>query len=212
MAQGSATDAGTRARRIRDSLTQRQEVQAVFLDEEANRLWIICAGRLGPADLEPDLSVALDAAGVPREKLDIRCVDGAVAQITRRVRLVDVERFEDDGGQVHVRVTLEWNGSTRTGEASGERAAAIELRTAATAALEALSKVIDEDLHLRLVGIKQFRAFDADLVAVSLYRSGEDPRHLVGTVLQSGPPARAAAAAVLSALNRLLGNYLIRLE
>jgi hypothetical protein len=67
-----------------------------------------------------------------------------------------------------------------------------------------------QTLSVRLVGVKQVRAFDAELTVVSLYRVGAPAQKLLGSVLTGTDPHRAAAIAVLNALNRTLGNLLSR--
>ncbi len=124
-----------------------------------------------------------------------------------RVRFEGVERIEEPDMRVRVRVSLEWRGRTISGEAIGEKGENLELRTAAAAALDAIAEVADPPIDLRLAGIKPIRAFDAELMVVSLYRPAS-ARNLLGAVLVVGDPRRAAALAVLHALNRVLGNYL----
>ena len=92
--------------------------------------------------------------------------------------------------------------------ANGEKGEHIELRTAAQAALIAVEKATDQPLNLRLVGVKHVRAFDGELVVVSIY-GGPGKKTLLGVVLAGSDPFRATAVAVLMALNRLLGNYLV---
>jgi hypothetical protein len=127
----------------------------------------------------------------------------------QRVRYVDLQREVERDQQVTFAVTLEWAGEDYTGKATGERGAAIELRTVALAALRAVAALAPPDLQVRLAGVKQVRAFDAELVVVSLYRPDQEPHNLVGAVVSGDDARRAAATAVLSALNRLLGNYLV---
>jgi hypothetical protein len=131
----------------------------------------------------------------------------ADAGMRSRVRFEGVERIEEPDMRVRVRVSLEWRGRTISGEAIGEKGENLELRTAATAALDAIAEVADPPIDLRLAGIKSIRAFDAELMVVSLYRPASAP-NLLGAVLVVGDPRRAAALAVLHALNRVLGNYL----
>jgi hypothetical protein len=127
----------------------------------------------------------------------------------QRVRFVDLRRDSLRDRQVSFTVTLEWAGNDYTGTAVGEKGEAIELRTVALAALNSVAALAPPDLQVRLAGIKQVRAFDAELVVVSLYRPDQEPHNLVGAVVSGDDARRAAAVAVLSALNRLLGNYLV---
>jgi hypothetical protein len=126
----------------------------------------------------------------------------------RRVRLGRVEKRSEGVGLVGVRVTLEWSGSDYVGESSGESSHHIELRTAGAAAVAALNRVTGDKIRFRLVGVKLFRAFDADLLVIALMSEQNPPQKLVGAVLVGADPHRAAASAVLHATNRVLGNYI----
>lgn len=127
----------------------------------------------------------------------------------QRVRFVDMSRNQLQDQQVGYRITLEWNGREVQGEAVGEKGEAVELRTVAAASLAAVLQLAPDDLDVRLAGVKQVRAFDAELIVISMYRTGAQPTNLVGAVVAGDDPRRAGANAVLSALNRLLGNYLV---
>jgi len=131
----------------------------------------------------------------------------AESSTRNRVRFESVERIEEPDMRVRVRVMIEWRGRSITGEAIGEKGENLELRTAAAAALDALAEVAEPPIDLRLAGVKPIRAFDAELMVVSLYRPAT-ARNLLGAVLVGDDPRRAAALAVLHALNRVLGNYL----
>ncbi|MGH7476777.1 MAG: hypothetical protein ACRELD_10835 [Longimicrobiales bacterium] len=186
-------------------------VEAAILDPARAILWIVCDAAVDPDAIRRRAAEFVgELAETDQDPLRVRVVADAKPP-DRRVRLLDVARV-DAPGQTTVRVTLEWNGNTFSGEASGERADPIELRTAALAALRAIVCVVESDLDLRLTGVKQVRAFDAELVVASLHRTRPTPQHFVGSVMQTDDPRRAAASAVLSALNRLLGNYLNRPE
>jgi hypothetical protein len=122
---------------------------------------------------------------------------------------VDVHGDVEPEQRIRFTVTLEWGGSEYRGTASGEQGGALELRTVAAASLDAVLALVPADLQVRLAGVKQVRAFDADLIVVSLYRPDGTPHNLVGVVVTGTDVRRAAAVAVLNALNRLLGNYLV---
>ncbi|MDX1674603.1 MAG: hypothetical protein R3314_07415 [Longimicrobiales bacterium] len=126
----------------------------------------------------------------------------------RRVRFVSAERAPLPGGRVKVTVTLEWDDARYTGEATGESGLAIELKTTARAAIAALEALTGQSLALRIIGVKAIHAFDEDLMVASLYRSKGAEHRLVGAVLVTDEPLAAAAVAVLSAMNRTLGNFL----
>lgn len=170
--------------------------------------WLICASPVDHAlVLEQALEVLRSHSADP-EQTPIEIVTPALRG-ERRVRFDRVERILEANQAVRVGVHLEWNGNRYTGEAVGERGETLELRTAAMAAVAAVENVTGERLGLRLVGVKQVRAFDAELVVVSLYGTSSRQR-LLGAVLAGNEPLRATAQAVLSCLNRILGNYLQR--
>jgi hypothetical protein len=110
-------------------------------------------------------------------------------------------------GRSQAVVELEWAGRTVTGEVEGETGYAMELRLAAMATAAALDQVMDGRVKFQMLGIKPFRAFDADVV-VALLRSDLDGKSLIGAALAASDPYRAASVAVLNATNRILGNYL----
>ncbi len=197
--------------RLRQMLRRHEGVETAFFDEESATLWIVGPPRLTPDDLEEELQAALAAAELDRDAIQIRCVAGFATE--RRVRFVGIERIpEDETRSTRFRTTLEWKGEVHIGEAVGERSDPIELRTAALATLEAVANVAGDAISLRLTGVKEFRAFDTQLVAVSIHGSGPPTQRFVGTVMETEGPARAAALAVLAGLNRILGNYLNRPE
>jgi hypothetical protein len=125
----------------------------------------------------------------------------------RRVRFVSARVHTPRAGNAHAQVELEWAGRTVRGEMEGESGYALELRLAAMATLAALDQVMTGRVNFQMVGIKPFRAFDADVV-VALVRSDVDGKSLIGAALAADDPYRAASVAVLNATNRVLGNYL----
>ena len=125
----------------------------------------------------------------------------------RRVRFVSAGMQAPRSGRAVAKVELEWAGRIYDAELEGESGPALETRLAALATLAALEKVLDGRVRFQLVGIKPFRAFDADVV-VALLRSDAGARSLLGAALTADDPQRAAAIAVLNATNRVLGNYL----
>jgi hypothetical protein len=176
-------------------------VEGVVVDLSTADLWLILRAGADPQAVE------LSARAVVGE----RALQLAVRPERRdrqRVRFVEVRREIGSDQEAEVRVTLEWGGREYNGFARGDARGVVELRTVAQAALDAILEIVPGEIQLRLSGVKQVRAFDADLVIVSLYRPDGEPRNLVGVVVQGEDPRRATAVAVLSALNRLLGNYL----
>ena len=139
----------------------------------------------------------------------IECVVRTATLQRERVRFDRIERRQERDNQISISVFLEWGGDTFKGESTGERGDAIEIRTAAAATIAALEKAIGSPLDMRLIGVKQVRAFDAEVIVVSLTGT-TDRQKLVGIVVMGEDPRRAAALAVLNALNRTLGNRLLR--
>jgi hypothetical protein len=93
------------------------------------------------------------------------------------------------------------------GEAEGLASQSGELRTAADACVIALAKAIDGMATLELLGVKAVRAFDNNVVIVSMaYTEDGKSQRLVGCFLADTDSARGAALAVLNATNRILGN------
>ncbi|MGH7505743.1 MAG: hypothetical protein ACRELX_08830 [Longimicrobiales bacterium] len=194
---------------LRTSLRAIDGVDAVAVDEHGDTVVLICAHRsASPRILEDARRIVSDNGSDPDALTIITTV--RTDRIERRARFDRVERYENADREVRVRVFLEWEGALHSGDAVGEKGFAIELRTAAAAAIDALEKMTGEALGVRLVGVKQVRAFDGELTVVSLYRIGSPSQKLLGSVLTGADPLRAAAVAVLNALNRTLGNLLSR--
>ncbi len=176
---------------------------------EEHCIWLVCQPQANASEVTEAAQAAIRSEGLAGEGLRVEALIRADQRDRERVRFEGVERVEEADMHVRVRVALEWKGKRAEGEATGEKGINIELRTAAQAALEALDGVSDRPVGVRLAGVKQVRAFDAELMVVSLYRPGPDFQKYLGAVLVGKEPLRAAALAVLHALNRLLGNYLV---
>ena len=108
-------------------------------------------------------------------------------------------------GRCRARVALQWEHLGRfIGEAEALGAASGELRCAAQACLNALAQGAP-DVAFDILGVKAIRAFDANVVLVSLaVRGSPSSRRLVGSCLAGENLGRAAALAVLQATNRLV--------
>lgn len=197
-------DAST-AQVLRAKLEALEGIERLVVDESTSSLLVHCSPDANASLITKEIDAAIAAAGLERTAINVELLTDLAAR--RRIKFAGVERVPENN-QVRIRIRLEWNGQATIGEATGESGDMIELRTAAAAALHALEKVLGEELHIRLVGVKQVKAFDAELMVVALYRTGDQPQRLVGSVSAAGDPLRAAAVAVLNALNRVLGNYL----
>lgn len=170
-------------------------------------VWVVRDASYAQGPIELAVRNRLAALGHDPVGLDVRITVPAGAGPRRRVRFVGVER-EEAAGSVSITVSLEWDDSVYAGTASGERGPAIELKTTAQAAVRAIEELSGESLDLRIIGIKPIHAFDSDLMVASLYRAVGSEQRLVGSVVVTDEPLAAAAVAVLSAMNRTLGNFL----
>lgn len=125
-----------------------------------------------------------------------------------RLRFSDFALERLSNGRCRARVTLTWvDDQEFKGECDGLASQAGELRCAAQACVESLAQSVGGAVHFELFGVKAVRAFDSNVVIVSLALTGESGAHrVVGCCLTDGDTARGAALAVLNATNRVLGN------
>jgi hypothetical protein len=195
-------------RRVRANLEALNGVVRVIMDESADALCVICDPEAEADPLDLAVRETLIAEGIDPTTLSIEIAVRPGRGTRQRVRFIGVERLGMDTGMLGVRVTLEWQGRRYTGEASGETGLVIEQRTAATAALQAIERLIGSEVGLRLIGVKQIRAFDTELVVSSIHRPGPPAQRFVGTVIATDDPLRGATLSVLHALNRMMGNFL----
>jgi hypothetical protein len=132
--------------------------------------------------------------------------------VTRRERLrftgFTLER--SPAGRVTCQVTLEFApGEAIVGRAEGQASPSGDSRLGAEAAIRALEAFTEREIAFELVGVKVVRAFDANVVIVSLTQKGDaGPDRLLGCYLADGDMVRGAALAVLNATNRILGNFI----
>jgi D-alanyl-D-alanine dipeptidase len=187
---------------LREHLSAIEGVENVFIDTENSTVCLILR-----ADVDP-VQVQEEAAGATEHQFTISAAYRPERRDRQRVRFMELKQTTQPDQQVAYTVRLEWAGSEYTGTAVGEKGEAIELRTISAASLAAIAALVPHDVNVRLAGVKMMRAFDAEMVVVSLYRPDDVPHNLVGAVVAGDDPRRAAATAVLAALNRLLGNYL----
>jgi hypothetical protein len=193
------------AQALRQQLEALEGVERVVIDEASDNIWLQCDPEADAGVLRPRVHEVLKNAGIDVETAKLNFLTDLSS---RRIKFAKLERFVDRDGRVRIRVSLEWDGVIKIGETTGENGDLLEQRTAATAALIAVESVVGESLGTKLVGVKHVRAFDEELMVVALYRSGPPTQRLVGSVSIDTDPRRAAALAVLNALNRILGSYL----
>lgn len=187
---------------VRDRLAEVDGIEHAFIDTDAKRVCLMLRADVDPHEVEEAAAAAVGDA------MTVQIAYKPERRDRQRVRFMGIQREVQPDQQIAFTVGLEWAGAEYTGRAAGEKGDAVELRTAASAALTAIAALVPHDVKVRLAGVKLVRAFDAELVVVSLYRPDDQPHNLVGAVVAGDDARRAAATAVLSALNRLLGNYL----
>lgn len=201
-----AIDADARAK-LQDRLLELEGVLHAGLDVQSGDLWVVRDPGYEDAPIEVAVRNRIAALGIDPAGFNVRVTLPGSAGPRRRVRFESVDRIEEHG-RITITVGLEWDGRVHTGSATGEKGPAIELKTTAAAAVAALERLTAQDLEVRIIGIKAIHAFDSDLMVASLIRSGVGQQRLVGAVVVTSDPLEAAAVAVLSALNRTLGNFL----
>lgn len=193
---------------LRGRLEEDHHIIRAVLDEEQGSIWVITPPEAQETELRTRVLAVLQEFGISTEDAHIEVASTAAAPLRRRVRFAGAKREETRDGRVRIHAELDWMGERYAGDAEGESGALIELRTAAQAALHAVEALTNNELKLRLIGVKQLRAFDTELVVASLVRTEGEVQRFVGSVLATSDPPRAACLAVLNALNRTLGNFL----
>jgi hypothetical protein len=128
----------------------------------------------------------------------------------RRLRLDAVVCDTAPDGRCLLSVDLEWCGRVVRGEARSLDTHHGRVRASADAALAAALAAAGRHVHLELVGVKAFRAFDGWVVVVRVLGSaGDKDFRLLGAASseeERGLP-RASAEAVLDATNRVVEGY-----
>jgi len=173
-------------------------------------LFLICDHTVeNAAQVELAARARLAEAGLTTRDVAVHLSFVAAPPPRQRVRFVTSSAEMLGPMRAAASVTLEWGGRLFHERVEGESGLAASLRLPALATVHALEAAAGIELHLRLIGIRTIRVFDADLV-VALLRSGPAPGvPLIGASLVSQEELhRSAALAVLHATNRVLGNYL----
>jgi hypothetical protein len=117
------------------------------------------------------------------------------------------ERTPD--GRCRVEVVLDWLDGVRVrGQATGQSSPTVDIRVSAEAAIKAIETFSNGEMSFELIGAKAIRAFDANVVIVSITNKREGPRRLLGASLVEDDVPRGAVLAVLGATNRVLGNFI----
>ena len=132
-----------------------------------------------------------------------------ITQRRERLRFADFSFSRTPSGQCSAEVSLEWDNVIYVGRSIGQSSPLGDFRVAAEAALRALEEFTKDAMHFELLGIKHVRAFDSNLLIVSVsLREDSQLTRLVGCYLAETDTRRGAAMAVLNATNRVLGNHI----
>jgi hypothetical protein len=152
-------------------------------------------------DLNPFLAVGA---------LEDRAMSGG--QRRERLRFTRFSFERSPTARCCAEVELEYQpGDSVVGRAEGIATPLGDVRLAAEATLRAIERFSKHRLRFDLLGVKQMRAFDANVVIVSVVclggGEGQEPeRRLLGCHLADEDPLRGAVIATLQATNRMLGN------
>lgn len=135
--------------------------------------------------------------------------DSTIQQTRReRLRFADFRFTRAPDGRCSASVSLEWDGQVVSGQSSAVSNPMVDLRVAAEACLNALHAFTAGECSFELIGVKAVRAFDANVIIVSVTsRQNEGTRRLLGVALVEDDPTRGAVLAMLNATNRVLGNF-----
>jgi hypothetical protein len=137
-------------------------------------------------------------------------VIGQIQLKRERLRFTNFVYTRTPSGLCRAEVELEWlDGERVTGRAEGMTSTLGDLRICADAALRAIEAFSKGALRFELIGVKTMRAFDANIVIVSVMTPGDEPpQRLLGCHLAEQDPLRGAVVAILHATNRTLGNFI----
>ena len=128
----------------------------------------------------------------------------------KRLRFSEFATSRTPAGNVTCRVTLELGAKKVAGEATGVASSAGDTRLGAQAAIAAIETFTNRALTFELNGVRVVRAFDTNVVIVSVVHHIEGRRErLLGCYLAESDIVRGAALAVLNATNRLVSSYIV---
>lgn len=172
----------------------------------------LTAGQSVPrrADTNREAGMSLSIKKQREEEMRASTPPSAAApQRQERLRFAEFNFIRTPAGHCSADVSLEWEGQVHVGRAEGQSSPLGDFRVAAEATLRALEDFAHGALHFDLIGVKHVRAFDSNLLIVSLsLHATRDVQRLVGCYLAEDDARRGVAMAVLNATNRVLGNYM----
>ena len=192
---------------LTNALTALMGVRRAIVSGPPWRALLICEHGIGDAaELRAAAMQLMISVGASGGELEISFV--APSRSRTRVRFIECSFELLDSARAAGRVVLEWEGKSVEMAAEGEAEPMAMLRLPAIATLRALSHITTGSFEARLVGIKEIRVFDGEMIVVLLHSPQAPHRQMIGACLVTHQPARAAALAVLNATNRVMGNYL----
>ena len=103
-----------------------------------------------------------------------------------RLRFSEFSFTRSPSGHVSINVELEYDGQKWFGRSAGQSSPLGDLCMAAEAALRALEEFAEGSLSFELIGVKHIRAFDSNLVIVSIAVRDSAGTRLVGCYLAFG--------------------------
>jgi hypothetical protein len=126
-----------------------------------------------------------------------------------RLKFQDFTLERTPSGRVSCKVSLTYGEEVITGTAAGTSSPSGDTRLGAEAALKALESFTQGTITFELVGVKAVRAFDSNVIIVSIRQRGhQGPERMLGCYLTDEDQVRGAAVAVLNATNRAITSYI----
>lgn len=141
----------------------------------------------------------------------VAAASGAAAPPRReRLRFTHFAFERTPNGQCSATVELEWvDGMKVRGTAKGQSSPLGDYRIAAEATILALEEFTRGAIRFELIGVRALRAFDTNVVIAALWvHRGNEPERLLGSHMAESDPLRSSVISVLSATNRILGNFI----
>lgn len=197
-----------------------RKIGVVVIDSDPDAPGVEEPAEEHPSD-ESGEDVPSDEAEVLEETLEITGPEGREGSRTGLVDPPELEFLEEDvrirfkglkievkEDRVEVSVAVEKNGLGVNGEASGERGCRPFYKLIAAAALDAVSKLIDERIRLCLAGIEKLVVSGREAMVASVkILDGRRAVYLSGSAFIGDDANEAAALSVLDAVNRPFGRW-----
>lgn len=128
-----------------------------------------------------------------------------------RLRLAGCHLEHGKGGRSRVVVEFEGPGIGQlvSGVQSGMTSVDGDLRLAAQATLDAVTRATNGELQLELMGVKLVRAFDTTVIVVAVFTpGGSQTGSMVGAAIADADCPTATVKATLHAINRFVAPFM----